>query len=298
MEKENNHTVRKISWNTSCYDADLANKFQNSLSNWSNLNLPILLEEVFNEMVPENETWYIDKISIDIGPITMESLENETRYLDEHNIDSDPIAREPLEKDIGNKVRSELKKQLLQSIQNNNHKTKPKEDTITEGLYIKNAGLVLISAYFPMLFQTLQLSTENKFNSPKKQRSAVLYLQYLATRISNTEEKNLPLNNILCGLDPTPPHASEIEITEADNKLISEMIEAIIAHWTAIAGTSVDSFHTTWLMREGILKEEADKWTLHVERKAYDLLIQQAPFSFSFIKFPWMKKPLHVNWSY
>ena len=141
---------------------------------------------------------------------------------------------------------------------------KPKEDTIKEGLFIKNAGLVLISSFFPMLFQTLQLSTENKFSSSKKQHSAVLYLQYLATRISNTEEKNLPLNNILCGLDPATPHASELKITEADNKLISEMIEAIISHWTAIGNASVDSFHTTWLMREGILKEETDKWTLHV----------------------------------
>lgn len=51
-------------------------------------------------------------------------------------------------------------------------------------------------------------------------------------------------------------------------------------------------------MRNGLLNETANRWTLTVEKKAYDLLIQKSPFSFSIIKFPWMEKPLHIDWPY
>lgn len=169
---------------------------------------------------------------------------------------------------------------------------------ITEGIKIMNAGLVLISSYFTTLFERLELTSESEFNSRENQLSAVHYLQYVVTGISHTEESHLLLNKILCGLYPTEPVMDGIDLSEAQVTLISGMIEAIISHWSAIGDSSVDGFRGNWLVRDGILKEEEDKWTLIVEKRAYDILINQSPFSFLILKFPWMKKPLHVSWSY
>ncbi len=165
-------------------------------------------------------------------------------------------------------------------------------------IHINNAGVVLINSYLPMLFQRLELTTNNQFNSKKDQLKAVHYIQYLVTGMTNTEEHYLILNKILCWLSITEPVPNGIEITEDEKELMNGLLEAAIGHWPVIGDSSVEGFRGNWLVRNGILREESDRWELNVEKRSYDILINQAPFSFSIIKFPWMEKPLHVNWPY
>ena len=89
-----------------------------------------------------------------------------------------------------------------------------------------------------------------------------------------------------------------IDISQEHKTLIEGLIEAVIGYWPAIGDTSIEGFRGNWLVREGILREEEDRWTLTVEKKAYDILMLKSPFSFSIIKLPWMTKPLHVSWSF
>lgn len=39
-----------------------------------------------------------------------------------------------------------------------------------------------------------------------------------------------------------------------------------------------------------------DRWTLSVERKAYDVLLDSIPWSYSMLRTPWMHSLLMVNW--
>lgn len=171
---------------------------------------------------------------------------------------------------------------------NNTHQTIP----------IRNAGLVLLNGYFPMLFQRLGLVDNNQFISEEDQFKGIHCLQYLATGLSNTEEFFLVLNKILCGIPVTHPVPEEVTITEDEKELMHGLLNAAIAHWSAIGNTSIDGFRTSWLVRDGLLNIESNHWELVVEKRAYDILIQHSPFSFSEIKFPWMGKPLDVNWYY
>ncbi|MBK8608707.1 MAG: hypothetical protein IPL84_01810 [Chitinophagaceae bacterium] len=166
------------------------------------------------------------------------------------------------------------------------------------GIVVKNAGLVMLNNYFEILFERLGLLREKEFLNLKTQDAAVHYLQFLATGISHTEEVYLPLNKVLCGFPVQHPITEDIEITEEQIQLIEGLIKAAIDHWAVIGDTSVDGFRGNWLVRDGILTGHADKWELIVEKRAYDILLNQAPFSFSIIKYPWMAKPLHVNWNY
>jgi len=163
---------------------------------------------------------------------------------------------------------------------------------------VQNAGLVLLQSYFVMLFERLNLVNERSFVSEKAQLDAVHYLQYIVTGATETEESFLILNKVLCGLPLCAPIKSGITIPETHKELIGEMIRSSIGHWEAIGKTSVDGFRGNWLVREGVLKEVEDHWSLNVEKKPYDILLGKSPFSFSIIKFPWMQKPLNVNWAY
>lgn len=163
---------------------------------------------------------------------------------------------------------------------------------------VKNAGLVLISGYIALLFERLNLLSDRQFSNNQMQLDAALFLQYVATGMTKTEEFHLPLNKVLCGLHYQHPVQNEIEISATQKKLIESLIQAIISHWPVIGACSINGFRGNWLIRDGILSETEERWELQVQKRAYDILINKSPFSFSIIHFPWMKKPLHVSWSY
>jgi len=169
---------------------------------------------------------------------------------------------------------------------------------IRTGVTIMNAGLVLLNSYIPLLFERAELTKDNKMLSLESHLNAVHYLQYAVTGLSSTEESLLPLNKILCGVPISHPIKDEVFISDEHKDLIKGLINAVIEHWPAIGKSTVEGFRGNWLVREGLLIELADKWELTVEKRAYDLLINKSRFSFSIIRYPWMDKPLHVNWAY
>ena len=166
------------------------------------------------------------------------------------------------------------------------------------GIAVKNAGLVIVSSYIMLLLERLSLVKNDTFVDETSQSEAVHYLQFLVTGLSNTAEFLLPLNKVLCGLPLSYPVQHGIVITESNKQLIEGLINAVIGYWPSIGDSSVNGFRGNWLVRDGLLTEQEDKWELAVEKRAYDVLIQHSPFSFSVIKYPWMNKPLHVIWPY
>ncbi|MEP0264341.1 contractile injection system tape measure protein [Dokdonia sp.] len=170
--------------------------------------------------------------------------------------------------------------------------------TLSAGITVHNAGMVIMNTYIAMLFDRLGLVENNSFTSDENQLDAVHYLQYLITGLAQTEESLLVLNKVLCGIPITTPIKEGIEISEDHKNLIHGLIEAAIGYWPAIGQCSVDGFRGNWLVRDGILREEEDRWELQVEKRSYDILMLKSPFSFSIIKLPWMTKPLHVIWSF
>ncbi|MEP2935613.1 MAG: contractile injection system tape measure protein [Gilvibacter sp.] len=167
-----------------------------------------------------------------------------------------------------------------------------------EGIAVKNAGMVLINSYYPLLLNRLGLVENNRFVSDQAQLDATHYLQFVATGQSHTEEGYLALNKVLCGLPLNTPLLDGVAISDANIELIEGLVSAAVSHWPTVGESSVDGFRGNWLVRDGILYDQGDRWELIVEKKAPDILINQAPYSFSIIKFPWMDKPLHVNWPY
>lgn len=164
------------------------------------------------------------------------------------------------------------------------------------GTAVNNAGIVLLNNYIMMLFERLNLVSNHQFTSKENQIKAVQYLQYIVTGSHHTEEIFLSLNKVLCGLSLSDSIPDEIQIPEENKKLINGLIEAIISHWPSIGHCSIDGFRGNWLVRDGLLVELEERWDLTIQKRAYDILLNKAPFTFSIIKFPWMNKPLHVMW--
>ncbi|MDO6595310.1 contractile injection system tape measure protein [Oceanihabitans sp. 2_MG-2023] len=169
---------------------------------------------------------------------------------------------------------------------------------LNEDVFINNAGLVLLNGYFPLLFERLALTKGIRFKNEKLQLQAVHCLQYLATGIEQTEAPFLVLNKLICGLPIETLGNEETPISENQKELMQGLLDAVIYQWTAIGTTSHDGFRKNWFQREGKLSEKVAHWELTVQNRSYDMLLYKVPFSFRILSFPWMLKPLHVNWQY
>jgi hypothetical protein len=263
--------------------------FKKVIKAWTNNNWSIIsTENIWNELIWD--TCVVRGISkedliMDLGKMKFyfpPSLQVSLSHL------SDQIKAKILSQDeaIVSKLKHQIKlKTLIPS-------------AVQGGISVRNAGIVLINSYLSILFERLGLTADRKFLSDAYQAEAVHYLQYVVTGLSSTEESLLPLNKVLCGLPLEQPVYDGITISDDYKKIIDGLIKAAISHWPSIGNSSIDGFRGNWLVRDGLLVEHEDKWELTVEKRAYDLLIYKSPFSFSIIKYPWMDKPLQVNWPY
>jgi hypothetical protein len=164
------------------------------------------------------------------------------------------------------------------------------------GLLLGNAGLVLASPYLPRLFAMLELTANNRFHDPAAAQRACQLLQFLAEGRTAAAETPMPLNKLLCGLDVFVPLAPPPLLEERETRLIEEMIRSMIAHWSALGKTSVAGMRETFLQRNGHMHFKNEAWQLKVESKAFDVLLDRLPWSFSIIRHPWMSHPIMVEW--
>ncbi|WP_448205619.1 contractile injection system tape measure protein [Azospirillum sp. sgz302134] len=170
-----------------------------------------------------------------------------------------------------------------------------------EPIYVGNAGLVLLNPYLPALFDRLGVLTVGedgvaRVTGLEATSRAVHLLQYLADGRCDRPEPTLVLNKLLCGLDPAIPVEPAIQPTDEQLGLCDGLLGAVIGNWPIIRNTSVAGLRETFLAREGRLERGADRWTLTVQRRTVDVLVDQVPWSFAVLYHSWMRAPLHVSW--
>lgn len=162
-----------------------------------------------------------------------------------------------------------------------------------EPIFITNAGLILLHPFLARLVRTVGYADGDRLTNPDR---AVHLLHYLAAGTLPEAEWQLVLPKILCGLplkravDPTQLPAEEAK-AGAD-----EMLRAAIDHWAALKNTSIDGLRTSFLQREGRLIQYEEYWSLRVERRPYDLLLDHLPWGIGTFRLPWMAERMAVEW--
>jgi hypothetical protein len=164
---------------------------------------------------------------------------------------------------------------------------------LSEGVFISNAGAVIIAPFLNLLFSNTGILTNGIIND---EATAVSLVHYCITGQAHAVEFELLLPKILCGINPEVV----LEITPlADNKFIKEadeMLASVIGHWTALKDTSAEGLREAFLRRNGKLSFTGNEWLLVVEQKSYDILLQYLPWNISMIRLSWMKNILRTQW--
>lgn len=171
-----------------------------------------------------------------------------------------------------------------------------KTDFGEEGIYVINAGIILLHPFLQRFFTNLGLIKEKHFTDGLAQQKALQLLHYLATGNANPAEHELVIPKILCGFALENPVDHLIELKEEEKMEANSLLESAIGQWTILKGTSPDGLREGFLQRKGKLFRDNGNVVLQVEQGAIDMLLDQLPWNLSLIKLPWMNDILKVEW--
>lgn len=164
-----------------------------------------------------------------------------------------------------------------------------------EGVFMDCAGVVLLHPFLPRLFDRLEILTDGQLVQPVR---ALALLHFLATGQRSAPEHALVLPKLLCGMEPSDLAGAPVELSDADCDEAEHLLQAAIDHWSAIGQTSFDGFRGNFLVRPGKLSARGDDDLLQVEKRAWDVLLGQLPWSIGVVRLPWMRRMLWVEWPY
>jgi len=167
---------------------------------------------------------------------------------------------------------------------------------LQEGRIAEREGGKALHPFLPAFLEEVNCVQDNKFIDRKAQLRAVRLLHYVATGDQKTPEFLLTFSKLLCGLPFRFPVPGSIHITPREKEACDHLLSSVIEHWKPVRGTSIAGFKSTFLQRNGILKKEQDDWIVRIEKKTYDILLEDLPWSFSVIKLPWNNYLIYAEW--
>ncbi|GGF24374.1 contractile injection system tape measure protein [Hymenobacter cavernae] len=174
------------------------------------------------------------------------------------------------------------------------------EDALSDAVqFVENAGVVLLHPFLAACFAACGWLADDEFRSKTAQMQAVRLVHFLATGNSQAAEYELLLPKLLCGVPAAAPQNARVRLPRQAREEGTELLKAAINHWPALKNTSPTGLREGFLQREGKLEHAPDgSWTLTVEQKAQDVLLDQLPYGWGLgvVQLPWMPKRLMVSW--
>ena len=167
-----------------------------------------------------------------------------------------------------------------------------------EGIFVPNAGLVILWPFLKQYFSMLELIEGEEFKGIGERIRAIQLIQYLIMGDGTYTEESLFLNKVICGLETPIPIDGQIALSPKEKEISASLLNGLKSNWTQLSDTTVQAMQETFFQREGILYEKDTYFELRVQNKTLDVLLNSIPWSFATVHFKWMKKIVNVSWNY
>jgi hypothetical protein len=172
----------------------------------------------------------------------------------------------------------------------------PRSD-VDDELVIDGAGMVLLWPFLETLFSRLELLTQERLFGDEAQRQrAMALLGFLVDGDTDPPEWRLTLAKLLCGALPQAPYGLEAPLSDAEQAEAEALLQAVLGHADGRLGDDGAALRQDFLQRSGLLSARPGAWVLQVERRPGDELLDGLPWSWSWIRLPWMDDLLQVVW--
>jgi hypothetical protein len=164
-------------------------------------------------------------------------------------------------------------------------------------LYVDDAGLVILWPFLErFLFRAGVLGEDRGFLDEGAQLQAVALVDSLATGDPAPLEFRLPLAKLLCGRPFESDFALERPLTPEQLAEGDRLLAAVIDRVPALDGPSIPELRAGFLARPGALGARDGAWLMQVERRPHDAVLDRFPWTWRWVRLPWMTGPLRVEW--
>ncbi|MCX5952092.1 MAG: contractile injection system tape measure protein [Cyanobacteria bacterium] len=168
---------------------------------------------------------------------------------------------------------------------------------VDDDLVIDGAGMVLLWPFLETLFSRLELLTQERLFGDEAQRQrAMALLGFLVDGDGDPPEWRLTLAKLLCGALPQAPYGLEAPLSDAEQAEAEALLQALLDHADGRLGDDGAALRQGFLQRPGLLSARPGAWVLQVERCSGDEVLDGLPWSWSWIRLPWMDDLLQVVW--
>lgn len=196
---------------------------------------------------------------------------------------------------IGKDISSEVDEEINVR-QNGQTKETEEKAEVGEGIFVQQAGSVLLHPFLGPFFDRLKLTKAGAFTDLVAQQKALCLVHYLCTGAGKAEEHELVIPKILCGYPLKKPVRKGVRLTKKEKDEAEHLLEELIRQWEKLKNTSPTGLRDGFLQRGGKLLTKNDLWCIQVEANTIDILLDHLPWNLSIIKLPWMKDIIRVEW--
>ncbi|KAA0129340.1 hypothetical protein FY557_05430 [Chryseobacterium sp. SN22] len=171
----------------------------------------------------------------------------------------------------------------------------PEEAIPDDGQYVQNAGLILIHPFIKTLFEHCGLLDPETRQLLDPELGAHL-LHYIATGKTNAPEYDMVFEKFLCNIPAHRPISRHIKLSRKHKTEAKNVIESVLHNWSPMKNSSAALLQNEFFRRPGKLVVTDYDYTLTVERKTQDILLDKLAWGIGLVKLPWKEKFMYVNW--
>jgi hypothetical protein len=169
--------------------------------------------------------------------------------------------------------------------------------SLAPSLPVSNAGAVLLHPYLSPFFDRVGLlAAPGRFRDDAAAARAVLLAYHLATGAEEAPEPETILFKLMCGMAFAQPIPRRIDLTAREHEEALSVLTSVITHWRRLGHASPAGLRESFLSRPGQLRRHGEGWQLTVEPRGVDILLDHLPWALSWVKTPFMRTALSVDW--
>ncbi|MCI3939510.1 contractile injection system tape measure protein [Chryseobacterium aahli] len=191
-------------------------------------------------------------------------------------------------------IKPENEKTLVETI----HQKKAEiqeELSQNDGQYVQNAGLVLIHPFIKTFFEHCDLLDPKTQQLIDPELCAHL-LHYIATGKTNAPEYDMVFEKFLCNIPMNQTINKHIKLSRKHKTQAKNVIESVQHNWNPMKKSSAALLQNEFFQRSGKLVVTDHDYTLTIERKAQDILLDKLGWGLGLVKLPWQDKFIFINW--
>lgn len=159
-----------------------------------------------------------------------------------------------------------------------------------------DCGVVVLFPLIQMLFDKTGCTSGGKFSNDNQKALALSILSYTVYSHFMIPAADVSIIPLLCGFDASMVPTEMPLLSDNQKEIVENILNEAIHILHPVGRASLDWLRLTFLIRKGTLGEDNNRHNLKIRPSPFDILLDKVGWSYSAVKFPWMKKPLFVTW--